>query len=131
MTNFSDTIQQADWKTEKHAPIIEAPATAKAGDFIEVTVSLGKAIAHPNTPQHFISWIFLYFLPEGAKFPLPLARCEFSAHGASITDAPTPALTAPKIVAQVKLSQSGTLQAVSFCNIHGAWQTAQEIKIEA
>ena len=30
-----------------------------------------------------------------------------------------------------KLAKSGTLQAVSYCNIHGVWQSAKEIKVEA
>ena len=31
MSEFSSTIQNADWKVEKHAPVIEAPDSAKAG----------------------------------------------------------------------------------------------------
>ena len=72
MSEFSATIQNADWKVEKHAPVIEAPDSVKAGDFFTVTAGLGKAIAHPNTVQHHISWISLYFLPEGAKLAIQL-----------------------------------------------------------
>ena len=32
MSDFSATIQSADWKVEKHAPSIEAPETVKAGE---------------------------------------------------------------------------------------------------
>ncbi len=31
----------------------------------------------------------------------------------------------------LKLKQSGTLYAVAYCNIHGVWQSSQEIKVEA
>ena len=29
MTNFSDLFQSADWKEEKHVPVIEGPDTVK------------------------------------------------------------------------------------------------------
>lgn len=131
MSEFSSTIQNADWKVEKHAPVIEAPDAVKAGDFFAVTASLGKAIAHPNTVQHHIAWMSLYFLPEGAKLAIQLAHAEFSAHGDSTTDQPGPAFTNPNLGASIKLSKSGTLQAVAYCNIHGVWQSSKEIKVEA
>ncbi len=131
MAEFNSTIQQADWKVEKHAPVIEAPDSVKAGEAFTVAASLGKAVAHPNTVQHHISWMSLYFLPEGAKMTIQLAHAEFSAHNDSTTDAPGPALTNPSMSASLKLTKSGTLQAVSYCNIHGVWQSSKEIKIEA
>ena len=131
MSEFSNTIQQADWKVEKHAPVIEAPDSVKAGEFFTVTAGLGKAIAHPNTVQHHISWISLYFLPEGAKLAIQLAHAEFNAHGDSTTDQPGPALTNPNMTASLKLAKSGVLQAVSYCNIHGVWQSSKAIQVQA
>jgi superoxide reductase len=131
MSEFSSTIQQADWKVEKHAPIIEAPDSVKAGEFFTVTAGLGKAIAHPNTIQHHIRWITLYFLPEGAKMAIQLAQAEFSAHNDSTTDVPGPALTNPNMIANLKLAKSGVLQAVAYCNIHGVWQSAKAIQVQA
>lgn len=131
MSEFSSTIQNADWKVEKHAPVIEAPESVKADEVFSVTAGLGKAIAHPNTPQHHISWMSLYFLPEGGKLAIQLAHAEFSAHGDSASDAPGPALTNPSMTASLKLGKSGTLQAVAYCNIHGVWQSAKEIKVDA
>ena len=131
MSEFSSTIQNADWKVEKHAPVIEAPDSVKAGEFFTVTAGLGKAIAHPNTVQHHISWISLYFLPEGAKLAIQLAHAEFSAHGDSMTDQPGPALTNPSMIANLKLGKSGVLQAVSYCNIHGVWQSSKPIQVQA
>ena len=131
MSEFNSTIQQADWKVEKHAPVIEAPESVKAGEIFSVSAGLGKAIAHPNTAQHHISWMSLYFLPEGSKQTIQLAHAEFSAHGASASDDPGPALTNPSMVASLSLAKSGTLQAVSYCNLHGVWQSSQEIKVDA
>ena len=95
MSEFSSTIQNADWKIEKHAPVIEAPDSVKADEFFTISAGLGKAVAHPNTAQHYIAWISIYFLPDGGKFPIQLAHAEFKAHGDSTTDVPGPALTNP------------------------------------
>ena len=129
MSEFSSTIQNADWKVEKHAPVIEAPESVKAGEVFTVSAGLGKAIAHPNTPQHYIGWISLYFLPDGAKLPIQVAHAEFKAHGDSTTDQPGPALTNPNMTASLKLAKSGVLQAVAYCNIHGVWQSSKAIQV--
>lgn len=131
MSEFSSTIQNADWKVEKHAPVIDAPGSVKAGEFFTVNAGLGKAIAHPNTLQHHIRWIALYFLPEGAKMAIQLAHAEFNAHADSATDQPGPAMTNPNMSASLKLAKSGVLQAVAYCNLHGVWQSSKEIKVEA
>ena len=69
---FQDLIQSADWKTEKHVPVIEAPDTCKSGDKLLVKVSIGKEIAHPNTTEHHIRWIKLFFKPDNSKFAYEL-----------------------------------------------------------
>ena len=74
MSELNETIQSADWKAEKHAPMIDAPDTVAAGQAFTVTAHLGAAIAHPNTPQHHIAWMSLYYLPEGAKQAIQLAK---------------------------------------------------------
>ena len=131
MSEFSSTIQRADWKAEKHAPVLEAPDSVKAGEFFTVSAGLGKAIAHPNTAQHYIAWLSVYFLPDGAKLPIQLAHAEFKAHGESTGDQPGPAFTNPSMPASVKLAKSGVLQAVAYCNIHGAWESSKPIRVEA
>ncbi len=127
---IADVVQSADWKTEKHVPVIEAPENAKAGEKITVEVSVGKEIAHPNTTEHHIRWIKLYFKPEGGKFAFDLGGYEFPAHGESVEGANKgPAYSEPQVTAAVKLSASGTLIAESYCNIHGLWESSKEIKI--
>ncbi len=123
MTALSATFRSADWKTEKHAPVIEAPERVAAGQVFEVKISLGKAIAHPNTLEHHIAWMSLYFLPDGAPVPLQVGHFEFSSHGAGNV------FTAPSAVTTLSIEKSGTLQAVAFCNIHGLWETSQPITV--
>ena len=128
MTELSGSIQRGDWKKEKHTPVIEAPDAVGAGEFFDVTVSIGKEIAHPNTTEHHISWLSLYFLPEGEKFTHQVGHFELTAHGES-TKGPNegPVYTHHRVGAQMKISTPGTLQALAFCNIHGLWESTKEI----
>ncbi len=128
---FTDLIQSADWKTEKHVPVIDAPATGKAGEKIAITVSVGKEIAHPNTTEHHIRWIKLFFKPDAGKFAYELSALEFNSHGESTDGANKgPAYTEPSGQTIVKLNSSGTLLALAYCNIHGLWENSQTITIE-
>jgi superoxide reductase len=68
---MGELFQEADWKTEKHVPVIECPDTVKADQLLETKVGLGKEIAHPSTTEHHIRWISLYFHPENEKILLP------------------------------------------------------------
>jgi superoxide reductase len=127
---IGELVQEADWKVEKHVPVIECVESAKANEFFEVKVTIGKEVAHPNTTEHHISWINLFFLPEGEKFPYQISRTEFMAHGASVQGPNTSTVyTNPSMICWIKTGKSGTLIAVSMCNIHGLWQSSKEIKI--
>ncbi len=88
MSKLSEHIKSADWKTEKHVPVIEAPDTVKADETFEVRLSLGKEIAHPNTTEHHIRWITLYYYPEGEGAPFEVGHFEFNAHGESVRAEP-------------------------------------------
>ena len=127
---LSEFVKHADWKSEKHVPVIECAATAKAGEPFAITVTVGKEIAHPNTSNHHICWIALHFVPAGAKTSVEVARCEFSAHGAS-AEGPDkgPALTDSSLAIRAKFAVSGTLYATAYCNIHGLWSSEQVITL--
>ena len=120
---FGDLIQTADWKKEKHAPVIECPDAVTAGEAFKVKVSVGKEIAHPNTAEHHISWITLYFQPEGDKFPYQVGRFEFSGHGEGTV------FTTPLASVSLRVDKPGTLRAISFCNIHGLWGGSKAIGV--
>ena len=129
---FAEVIQTADWKAEKHVPVIVAPETVKAGEKFVVELSVGKEISHPNTTEHHIRSIRLYFKADAGKFAVEVGSFEFSAHAES-ADGPNKgvALSEPTAHAVLKLTGSGTLLAVAYCNIHGLWESAQAIKVEA
>ena len=126
-TTLSSTVKTADWKAEKHVPAIAAPAAAKANEPFDVEVDVGKEIPHPNTAQHHIVWIALHFVPDGSNTSIELGRADFSAHGASLSDAPGPAATAPSARFRVRLAVSGVLHATAYCNLHGLWTSSAPI----
>jgi superoxide reductase len=128
MKSLGELLQTGDWKKEKHMPVIECPDTIKADEVFEVKVGLGKEVAHPNTTEHHISWIDLYYHPEGEKFPFQVGRFEFKAHGESVAGPNEGSVyTHHQVTAALKVSKPGTLHAVSLCNIHGLWENSKEI----
>lgn len=131
MKKIGELFQTADWKTEKHVPVIEMPAKAKKGENIKMSVTVGKQIAHPNTTEHHIVWLEVLFFPDGEKFPYHLGRFEFLAHGASAQGPNTSTVyTHPEITAIFKTDKSGTVYAYSYCNIHGLWTGSMDLKVE-
>ncbi|MBN2410177.1 class II SORL domain-containing protein [candidate division KSB1 bacterium] len=126
---FSELYQSADWKKEKHSPVIEIIGRAIKGETINVHLSVGKEIAHPNTTEHFIAWIDAYFLPKGEKFPIQLGKYEFNSHGASAAGANSSTIySVPEVTFTFKTEKTGTLFASSYCNIHGLWENSLEIE---
>ncbi len=131
MEKIGDLFQEADWKKEKHVPVIEAPSKVKADEMFEVKISVGKEIPHPNTTDHHINWISLIFKPDEEKFPYHIGRYEFIAHGSSVQGPNTSSIyTHPMITTSFKTSKPGILIATSYCNIHGLWQSTKELKIQ-
>lgn len=131
MDCLCNQYQHADWKSEKHAPLIDAPEEIAAGENCKVSVCIGKEIPHPNKTEHHIRWIELYFKPDGAKFPIQIGRVEFTAHGES-TDGPDKSgvYTQPCAAFCFKTEKSGTLCASSYCNIHGLWESTKLLTVK-
>ena len=130
MADLKDLFQSADWKTEKHVPVIEAPDIIKKGEVAGVTVTVGKEIPHPNTTEHHIKSIDLYFLALGEKFPYQVGRFEFNTHGESAGGPNTSTIySEPSVTAFFKSDKPGTILASAYCNIHGVWENSKEIKV--
>jgi superoxide reductase len=131
MADIKDLFQTADWKREKHVPVIEAPDKVRKGEFFPVKVTIGKEIAHPNKTEHHISWIDVYFHPEGEKFPYQIGKAEFAAHGASTQGPDTSSIyTHHEVTLSFKTDKPGTLYASSLCNIHGLWESSHALEVE-
>lgn len=131
MTTIGKWYQSADWKSEKHVPVIEAPVTITANEIFPVTLSIGKEVPHPNTTGHHIRWIQLFFKPEGEPFTYQVGNFEFTAHGESAKgDDEGGTYTHHSVTIAMQVNKPGTLIASSFCNIHGLWENAQEIFVK-
>ena len=130
MSKVGELFQSADWNKEKHVPVIECADQVKVDEVVVVKISLGKEIAHPNTTEHHIRWIQLFFQPDGEKLSYQVGSFEFTAHGESARGANQgPIYTHHAVTAELKLKKSGTLVATSFCNIHGLWESSKPIKV--
>lgn len=124
-------LQSADWKMEKHVPVIDAPEKINKGESIKVTVKVGKEIPHPNTAEHHIKSIEVYYLIPEEKFPLQVARFEFNTHGESTQGPNTSTVySEPELTTSFKTGRSGTILVTSYCNIHGIWKNVKDLKVE-
>jgi superoxide reductase len=130
MSAIGDHIQSADWKAEKHVPVIEVKGPVKKGEPFQVQLSVGAEIAHPHTTEHHIRYIQLYFKPEGEKFIIHLGSFNFEAHGES-PEGPNAgsAKCEPKVTATATVEKAGELVALSYCNIHGLWDNSEKVTL--
>ncbi|MFO7958956.1 MAG: class II SORL domain-containing protein [Candidatus Brocadiia bacterium] len=131
MAKLGEKIQTEDYMNEKHVPVIECPEQVESGEMFEVKVSLGKAIAHPNTTEHHIRWIELHFHPEGEDYVHDVGRFEFNSHGEG-TDGPNKGAvhTHHCAAAMMQTTSPGTLHALAYCNIHGLWESSRELPLK-
>ncbi|EGS31289.1 MAG: class II SORL domain-containing protein [Peptoniphilus sp. oral taxon 375] len=114
---LTETVQSGDWKNEKHVPVIHIEN--KDGNTV-VNVRVGEEIEHPNTLEHHIQWIKVFLQKEGSKFPIEIGSYQFSAHGEDDI------CTKPCVHACLNGTCSGTIYALSYCNIHGLWENSEE-----
>ncbi|MBD3347982.1 MAG: Neelaredoxin [Candidatus Eisenbacteria bacterium] len=127
---MSDIYQTDEWETEKHVPVIDCPDSFVSGEMTAVVVQVGKEIDHPNTTDHHVRWIRLYFIPDGSPFAYEIGSYEFEAHGASVDGPNTSTVyTNHKVMTEFRTEVPGTLHATAFCNIHGLWESWKRISI--
>ncbi|NAZ24377.1 MAG: desulfoferrodoxin [Thermofilum sp.] len=104
-------------KVETHTPKIEAPDEAKAGEPFYIKIKVGP---HPNTLQHSIRWIEVYFEEEGRAFnPIMLSRIHLE-----------PELVEPEVTLKLVLKKSGVIYALEYCNLHGVWEGRKAITVK-
>ena len=98
---------------KKHIPVIEAPHCVNSKQFFDVSVEVGKMLAHPNLPGHFIEFIDIY---ADETF---IARLDLTATS-----------TCPKATLCISLDHPVVeLRAYSRCNLHGVWIGRRSINV--
>ena len=131
MSRLGNEIKSADWKAEKHVPVIDCSDSVSAEENLDIAVTIGKEIAHPNTTEHHIRWVQLFFKPDDEKSTYEAGNFEFTAHGESTEGANAgPIYTHHTIKTSLNIRKSGTLIATSLYNIHGLWEFSKEIKVK-
>ncbi|HIQ51388.1 MAG TPA: desulfoferrodoxin [Nautiliaceae bacterium] len=121
---FGDTIyneeninESVKIKSESHTPRIEVPEKVKKGEKVTIKVRVGP---HPNEVNHSIKKIELWFYEKDRVFnPIHLSTVELE-----------PGYGEPELEIKVKLSKSGIIYALSYCNLHGYWEARKEIIVE-
>jgi superoxide reductase len=102
-------------KTEhdaKHTPKIECPGEVRAGEWFDVTVTIGADAIHPTLYEHYVNWIAIY------KNDVELARAYLH-----------PIHTMPKVTFTIALEESTTLVAMEQPNHTAPWKASKEIKV--
>lgn len=92
----------ADDFERKHTPHIAIEPVSEGA--VRISVEVGHYVAHPNQPDHYITWIALFAGDaEIARFDL------------------APAATSPSVSVIASLPPATTVRAVEHCNLHGLW----------
>ena len=96
----------------KHTPKIEAPDQVVAGEWFDVTVSVGADQLHPTLEEHYINWIAIF------KNDVELARAYLH-----------PVHTKPVVTFTIALEESCTLVAMEQPNHTAPWRASKEITV--
>jgi len=94
---------------QKHAPVLLLPEKIKAGETFELTVTIGEVL-HPMSPAHYIQYVEILAGNE------PAGRIEFA-----------PGFNQPKATFFLRLDRPVTLVVREYCNLHGLWESRQDI----
>jgi superoxide reductase len=94
---------------QKHAPLLLLPEKIRSGEPFEVTVKVGEVL-HPMSPAHSIQYVELLAGNE------PAGRVEFA-----------PGFNQPQATFVLRLDRVVTLVAREYCNLHGLWETRQDL----
>jgi superoxide reductase len=90
---------------KKHVPLIDAPSSARAGQWIDVRILVGFRSNHPSKKGHWIRWIQL--ISDGKE----VAKSLYPEGGVCSSSA----------AFKIRLVKNSRLQAVANCNLHGTW----------
>lgn len=131
MSDTKNRLQPAEFKEERHIPLINIPKRIKKNEDFTVKVTVGKDALHPHTKDHYIRWIEVFFQTRDAIAPNEIRKFEFPpCEGGAATPEGSNASTPREITINFKTAKAGTIFATSYCNIHGLWQNSRHIEIE-
>lgn len=114
---FADILKGAASEgREKHVPVIEIMREHGSAKEDLVHVLVGKETPHPNTVEHHIEWIEVFGVRKEGGQVVSLGRAVFGA-----------SYTSPSISFHTPLEQFQNICALSYCNLHGLWQSCIDL----
>ena len=102
-------------KTEhdaKHTPKIDCPDQVEAGEWFDVTITVGVDKLHPTMEEHYINWIAIY------KNDVELARAYLH-----------PVHTKPQVTFTIALEESAELVVLEQPNHTAPWKASKQITV--
>ncbi|NLT24090.1 MAG: Neelaredoxin [Syntrophorhabdus sp.] len=130
ISKLGPLFQIEEGRRERHIPVIDCPDTVAAGRPFVINVTIGREVDHPNTTDHHIKWVQVFFRPENDKFSYEIAHCDFAAHGdcaAGIGKGPV--VTDHRVSVVVSVNGRGRIYALSLCSIHGLWENGKDLQV--
>lgn len=126
--HIDDIFRKSDGSPESHIPIIDVSENPRKGQSIRITVSVGRKAPHPNSIEHHIRWIDLFFLPIDDKCLFQIGRFYFTSFeemerrcGGGTVHFPC------EVTCTIRTETSGTIYASSYCNIHGLRESSRKL----
>lgn len=130
MSQLGPLFQIEEGRRERHIPVIDCPENVAAGKPFAISVTIGKDVNHPNTTDHHIKWVQVFFRPENDKFSYQIAHCDFAAHGDSAAGpGKGPVVTDHRVSVVVSVNGTGRIYALSLCNRHGLWESGKDLQV--
>jgi superoxide reductase len=124
MTESRPYLKTTERKTHSHTPIIECPEKVEAGKIFQIKISLGNGTGHPDTNEHHVRRISLYYSDSEGKTVRQIAGVEFQSHHPG-----KEALSRYETMVDAKFDESGMLHAMAYCNVHGLAEAIKQITV--
>lgn len=96
----------------KHTPKIDCPDEVTAGEWFDVTITVGIDELHPTLEEHYINWIAIF------KNDVELARAYLH-----------PVHTKPQVTFTIALEESAELVVLEQPNHTAPWRASKPIKV--
>ena len=111
-------------KIQNHTPVIECPDKVEADKIFQIKLSLGNGIGHPDTNEHHICRVSLYYSDNEGKTVRQIAGIKYDSHSPN-----RDALSRYETTVDAKIPESGVLHAIAYCNIHGLAEAIKQITV--
>ncbi len=124
MTESRPQLRTKERKVQSHTPVIECPERVEADKIFQIKISLGDGAGHPDTTEHHICRISLYYSDSDGKTVRQITGVEFESHSLG-----RDALSRYETTVDAKIAESGVLHAMAYCNVHGLAEAIRQITV--